>query len=61
MTSRETNIYYQNLFYRWNDGSNHLLFNMLPGSAPDYSTVLEVDTGKTVVAGGGFSTSALLE
>ena len=56
MTSRETNIYYQNLFYRWNDGSNHLLFNMLPGNAPDYSTVLEVDTGKAVVAGGGFST-----
>lgn len=40
----------------WNDGSNHLLFNMLPGNAPDYSTVLEVDTGKAVVAGGGFST-----
>ncbi|XP_076078732.1 exostosin-2-like isoform X1 [Mytilus galloprovincialis] len=40
----------------WNNGNNHLLFNMLPGSSPDYSTVLEVDTGKAVIAGGGFST-----
>ncbi|KAL5009577.1 hypothetical protein ScPMuIL_011882 [Solemya velum] len=40
----------------WNDGTNHLLFNMLPGTAPDYSTVLEVGTGKALIAGGGFST-----
>ncbi|KAK3595238.1 hypothetical protein CHS0354_021555 [Potamilus streckersoni] len=40
----------------WNDGSNHILFNMLPGSVPDYSTVLEVDCGKAIIAGGGFST-----
>lgn len=40
----------------WNGGTNHLVFNMLPGSSPDYSTVLEVDTGKAVLAGGGFST-----
>ncbi|KAK3099014.1 hypothetical protein FSP39_025286 [Pinctada imbricata] len=40
----------------WNSGTNHLIFNMLPGSMPDYSTVLEVNTGKAVLAGGGFST-----
>ncbi|XP_060068340.1 exostosin-2-like [Ylistrum balloti] len=39
----------------WNDGTNHLLFNMLPGTVPDYGTVLEVDTGKAIIAGGGFS------
>lgn len=41
---------------RWNDGTNHLLFNMLPGSAPEYTAALEVDIGKALIAGGGFST-----
>lgn len=41
---------------RWNDGTNHLLFNMLPGSAPEYTAALEVDVGKSLIAGGGFST-----
>lgn len=41
---------------RWNDGANHLIFNMLPGELPDYKTTLEVDTGKAMIAGGGFST-----
>ncbi|XP_070534965.1 exostosin-2-like [Ptychodera flava] len=40
---------------KWNDGTNHLLFNMLPGSVPDYNTVLDVHRGKAIVAGGGFS------
>lgn len=39
----------------WNEGTNHLLFNMLPGTVPDYGTVLEVDTGNAMIAGGGFS------
>ncbi|XP_052239253.1 exostosin-2-like isoform X2 [Dreissena polymorpha] len=39
----------------WGDGSNHLLFNMLPGSVPDYNTALDVSTEKALVAGGGFS------
>ncbi|PVD29021.1 hypothetical protein C0Q70_11618 [Pomacea canaliculata] len=39
----------------WKDGENHLLFNMLPGMSPNYSSVLEVDTGSAVIAGGGFS------
>jgi len=40
--------------YRWGDGGNHLLFNMLPGSVPEYNTVLDVDVGRAVIAGGGF-------
>ncbi|KAG8186718.1 hypothetical protein JTE90_015655 [Oedothorax gibbosus] len=40
----------------WHDGSNHLLFNMLPGSAPEYNPVLEVDSHNAMIAGGGFST-----
>ncbi|XP_052810735.1 exostosin-2-like [Mya arenaria] len=39
----------------WGDGSNHLLFNMLPGSVPEYNTVLDVDVERAVIAGGGFS------
>ncbi|XP_061193502.1 exostosin-2-like isoform X2 [Saccostrea echinata] len=40
----------------WNDGANHLIFNMLPGELPSYQTILEADTGKAMIAGGGFST-----
>ncbi|XP_022293438.2 exostosin-2-like [Crassostrea virginica] len=40
----------------WNDGANHLIFNMLPGELPDYRTILEADTGRALIAGGGFST-----
>ncbi|XP_005097141.1 exostosin-2 [Aplysia californica] len=39
----------------WNEGKNHLLINMLPGRAPDYKTFLGVNSGKAMVAGGGFS------
>lgn len=39
----------------WNRGSNHLIFNMLPGAHPEYSTVLEVPHDKAIIAGGGFS------
>ena len=39
----------------WNHGSNNLLFNMLPGTSPDYSTTLDVACDKAVIAGGGFS------
>lgn len=41
--------------HRWNGGTNHLLFNMLPGTSPDYQTALEVPRGNAIVAGGGFS------
>lgn len=38
----------------WNDGENHILFNMLPGEPPTYSTVMDVNTGKAIIAGAGF-------
>lgn len=38
----------------WNNGTNHLLFNMLPGTSPSYATSLEVNTAQALVAGGGF-------
>ena len=39
----------------WHDGENHLIFNMIPGSAPDYNTVIDVPIGKAMIAGAGFS------
>ncbi|XP_011872758.1 PREDICTED: exostosin-2 isoform X2 [Vollenhovia emeryi] len=39
----------------WNKGENHLIFNMVPGSAPDYNTVLDVPVGRAMVAGAGMS------
>lgn len=45
-----------NLACRWQDGSNHLLFSMLPGTMPDYNTVLDVQRGRAILAGGGFNT-----
>lgn len=40
----------------WENGRNHLLFNMLPGGAPDYNSTLDVATDKAILAGGGFAT-----
>jgi len=39
----------------WNNGKNHLLFNMLPGSMPKYPPFLEVESGYAMVTSGGFS------
>nr|CAD7570759.1 unnamed protein product [Timema californicum] len=39
----------------WKDGENHLIFNMLPGSGPDYNSVVELSLGQALIAGGGFS------
>nr|CAG4649959.1 EOG090X01LY [Sida crystallina] len=39
----------------WNEGRNHLLFNILPGSMPEYAQHLEVDSGYAMVTSGGFS------
>lgn len=39
----------------WKDGENHLIFNMVPGAVPDYSTVVELSLGHAIVAGAGFS------
>lgn len=44
------------IIFSWGDGKNHLLFNMLPGSAPDYNSTLDVATDKAILAGGGFAT-----
>ncbi|XP_071791199.1 exostosin-2-like [Asterias amurensis] len=41
---------------KWHGGTNHLLFNMLPGTPPDFNTALSVKRGKSLLAGGGFST-----
>ncbi|CAG9787642.1 unnamed protein product [Diatraea saccharalis] len=45
----------QSLQY-WNNGENHIIFNMLPGKAPNYESVINLNTGKAIIAGGGFNT-----
>lgn len=44
------------LYFSWNDGENHLFFNMISGMAPDFSTVVELNTGDAMIAGAGFNT-----
>ncbi|XP_076750112.1 exostosin glycosyltransferase sotv [Xylocopa sonorina] len=39
----------------WNNGENHLIFNMIPGSVPDYKTLIDVPVGKAMIAGAGMS------
>ncbi|EDV25977.1 uncharacterized protein TRIADDRAFT_24279 [Trichoplax adhaerens] len=39
----------------WNQGKNHLLFNMLPGQWPHFNTSLDARRGRAMLAGGGFS------
>ncbi|XP_072762562.1 exostosin-2 isoform X2 [Anoplolepis gracilipes] len=40
----------------WNDtGENHLIFNMVSGSVPDYNTVIDVPVGRAMIAGAGMS------
>uniref|UniRef100_A0A0V0GAA6 Exostosin-2 n=1 Tax=Triatoma dimidiata TaxID=72491 RepID=A0A0V0GAA6_TRIDM len=38
----------------WNIGENHLIFNMIPGVPPDYSTIVDLALGNALVAGAGF-------
>lgn len=40
----------------WDNGQNHLLFNMLPGAAPDFNTVMDINTDRALIAGAGFDT-----
>ncbi|XP_060660677.1 exostosin-2 [Drosophila nasuta] len=40
----------------WDRGENHLIFNMLPGNAPTYNTILDVNVDNAIVLGGGFDT-----
>ncbi|XP_047485553.1 exostosin-2-like [Penaeus chinensis] len=39
----------------WSEGENHLLFNMMPGTPPEFDTTLNLARGKAIVGGGGFS------
>ncbi|KZC05878.1 Exostosin-2 [Dufourea novaeangliae] len=39
----------------WNSGENHLIFNMVPGSVPDYNTIIDIPVGKAMIAGAGMS------
>lgn len=38
----------------WGNGENHLIFNMLPGQSPQFNRVLDSNTDKALIAGGGF-------
>ncbi|KAJ2951258.1 hypothetical protein O0L34_g5659 [Tuta absoluta] len=40
----------------WNHGENHIIFNLLPGSPPNYNSVVDLDTEKAIIAGSGFDT-----
>lgn len=40
----------------WENGDNHLLFNMVSGSRPHYNTSLDVRTDRALIAGAGFDT-----
>lgn len=42
--------------YSWENGENHLLFNMMPGAAPDFNTVMDINTDRAIIAGSGFDT-----
>lgn len=52
---KETSQVLSSLPY-WNSGLNHLLFNMFPGSVPEYNAVLEVNSHSAMIAGASFST-----
>ncbi|VVD00643.1 unnamed protein product [Leptidea sinapis] len=40
----------------WNNGENHLIFNMVSGLPPNYNTVVDLNTSDAIIAGAGFST-----
>lgn len=40
----------------WNNGENHVIFNMIAGGPPDYASVIELNTGNALVAGADFNT-----
>lgn len=49
------NNFYNTFFNSWNNGENHLIFNMLPGTAPNYNTVIDLNTSKAIIVGAGFN------
>ncbi|OWR45767.1 putative exostosin-2 isoform 2 [Danaus plexippus plexippus] len=40
----------------WNNGENHLIFNMVAGVSPNYNTVIDLNTSKAIIAGAGYDT-----
>lgn len=42
----------------WRNGENHLIFNMISGSSPDFSTAIDLDIGNALIAGADFDTSS---
>ncbi|XP_060524632.1 exostosin-2 [Cylas formicarius] len=42
----------------WSNGENHLIFNMIAGTAPDFSPVVDLDLGNAMVAGSDFDSFA---
>lgn len=42
------------LTFSWKGGENHLIWNMLPGSPPDFNTVIDLALGNALIAGAGF-------
>lgn len=46
--------FYLFLLNSWENGQNHILFNMLPGEPPDYNTATDVNTANALIAGAGF-------
>ncbi|XP_072932904.1 exostosin-2 [Epargyreus clarus] len=40
----------------WNNGENHLIFNMVAGASPNYNTVVDLNTSRAIIAGAGFNT-----
>lgn len=45
-----------NFIFSWNNGENHLIFNMLAGTPPNYNSVINLNTSKAIIAGAGFNT-----
>ncbi|XP_057321592.1 exostosin-2 [Microplitis mediator] len=41
----------------WNNGENHLIFNLISGVFPDYNTSIDVDIGRAMLVAAGFSSS----
>jgi glucuronyl/N-acetylglucosaminyl transferase EXT1 len=54
---RDLNAIVKNLTH-WNNGENHVIFNMYSGSWPSYIENLEFDIGKAVLAKTSFSTKS---
>lgn len=52
----ETQSLIDNLPYWHGTGSNHLIFNFIPGSSPDFNRTLDLKLGNALIASAGFDT-----